>query len=75
MGELEVDECDKETDDPTPKLSRIHKVLVKNATRAWNRATNYYNKALKEVGYELGDRVLLWNRELSTKNGNKVVRP
>ena len=74
-GELEIDAEDDEPTDLAARLSMLHKILLKNGIRARHRAAKYYDCAVKETEYKIGDRVMVWDKELASKEGNKVIKP
>ena len=71
-------EIDAEKDEPTDfaaRLSMLHKILLKNGIEASHRAGKYYDCAVKETDYKVGDQVMGWDKELASKEGNMVIKP
>lgn len=49
-------------------------MLIGNANRSKGLAERQYDCAIVGTELNVGKRVLLWGRELSTRDGNKIVK-
>lgn len=45
----------------------LHKLLMGEALSAGTNAAEQYDKVVKQVQYDVGDRVVLWGTELAKK--------
>lgn len=73
--ELETDIDEDEPDDLARKLSSLHKTLVNNASLAKLEAALNFDKAIKEIQYEVGGRVISWRSDSSKMEGKKLWKP
>lgn len=73
--DFEIDGMEDEPAGLVKQISNLHKVLVLNSERAQTQVGKFYDKAVYDTNYEKEDRVLSRDKEVSTKDGNKIVRP
>ena len=56
-------------------LRDLHDRLLSRGVRARELAADEYDKDVKDLGFVVGDRVLVWSPELASREGNKIIRP
>lgn len=74
-GETYLKLEDDEANSLAKRLAILHQELIGKAKGARKRAKAQYDKAVNEVKYNVGDRVLLWSVKIGKDEGKKVVKP
>lgn len=66
-SELDIDNEGEEPTSLAVRLSMLHELLTGEGLRARTQAAVQYDKAVRQVQYEVGDRVVLWSTELAKR--------
>lgn len=74
-GEVDIDFAEEEPESLACRLSELHKQLLSRARKERTRAKLQYDKAVKEVRFKVGDRVLVWSENLNKAIGRKIIKP
>lgn len=74
-GDVDVQFAEYEPESLASRLSNLHKHLLSRAQKARSNAKAQYDKAVREVKFDVGDRVLVWSANLSKGVGCKIVKP
>ena len=56
-------------------LEALHDRLLSRGVNSRKAASQGYDKGVRGLGFVVGDRVLVWSPEPTSKEGNKIIRP